>query len=100
MKIELDDRGGAAIASPPVKLTCHGAHHKLNPDLPCGAKISTGESEYHGYAQARCGNCGRWGITAWEIATPGAPVEHVIEAMHECARELWETKPTTTYGDL
>lgn len=98
MKIELDDRGGAALASPPTKpLTCHGTPIG---DLGCGAMISTGESEYHGYAQARCGNCGRWGITAWEIATPGAPVEHVIEAMHECARMLWETKPTTTYGDL
>jgi hypothetical protein len=95
MKIELHDEAGGTIA--PASLTCHGTPIG---SLGCGAMVSTSESAFHGYAQARCGNCGRWGMMAWEVAIPNATKEEVRASMCERAADYWETKPTTSYGDL
>jgi hypothetical protein len=98
MKIELDDRGAGVTARPLTEpLTCHGTPIGT---LGCGARVTSSDSAFHGYAQGRCGNCGRWGRTAWGIALPGQAADEVAESMRARAAEYWETKPTTTYGDL
>lgn len=97
MKIELDDRGAGVTPARPPALTCHGTPIG---DLGCGAMVTASDSAFHGYAQGRCANCGRWGRTAWGIAVPGMEPHQVAESMKARAAEYWETKPTTTYGDL